>query len=64
MLAVWGDTTDGFEMHDPLAAYFVIEHGSVDGRDLNAEWVTKRRSFMIERTGEFTKGMCVVDRRM
>jgi len=64
VLAAWGDTTDMFEMHDPLAAYFVIEHGDLDGMNLKPGWTTAKRSFMIERTGEFTKGMCVVDRRI
>jgi len=53
-----------FEMHDPLAAYFVIDHGDIDGMGLKKGWAARKRLFKIERTGEFTKGMCVVDRRI
>ena len=48
---------DDFEMHDPLAAWLVIH-----GREEKG-WKIKKRQFIIERRGEHTKGMCVVDRR-
>lgn len=55
---------DAMEMHDPVATWFAISnclHPDVfqpaDG------WVLKKRDFRIERVGEITRGMCVVDRR-
>lgn len=50
--------TDDFEMHDPLAAWYVIR--SALGEE---GWKTIKRKFVIETVGEYTKGMCVVDRR-
>ncbi|KAF8321440.1 putative hydrolase [Cantharellus anzutake] len=63
VLTAWGYTGDLFGMHDPLAAFFVIDHAEIRGLDLKVGWATKKREFIIERTGELTKGMCVVDRR-
>lgn len=57
---------DVFEMHDPLAAWFVIRHASagIEGENgLKGDWETTKRRFVIERQGEWTKGMCIVDRR-
>jgi inosine-uridine nucleoside N-ribohydrolase len=51
------------EMHDPVAVWYAIAHADVPA-DKNAdEWVIKPRQFKVERTGELTRGMCVVDRR-
>ncbi|KAG9016072.1 hypothetical protein FRB93_011546 [Tulasnella sp. JGI-2019a] len=51
---------DEFEMHDPLAAWYVIK---TCGEAPESGWVTMKRKFVVEKTGEYTKGMCVVDRR-
>ncbi|RSH81396.1 hypothetical protein EHS25_006928 [Saitozyma podzolica] len=55
---------DAMEMHDPVAVWFAIAHAgatklssSVDG------WGLQKREFRVERVGEITRGMCVVDRR-
>jgi hypothetical protein len=63
---------DAMEMHDPVAVWYAIEHAAhhdkhgkhgarlptvVDG------WSTKDRDFAVERRGEVTRGMCVIDRR-
>jgi hypothetical protein len=81
ILASLGLTGDVLEMHDPVAAYFVIDHarssselgleGTNGGSDsderpcraLRPGWETTIRRFVIERQGEWTKGMCVIDRR-
>ena len=65
ILRAFGLMGDVFEMHDPLAAWFVIQHAEagIAGTELRDGWETTRRDFVIERTGEWTKGMCVVDRR-
>lgn len=47
---------DAMEMHDPVAVWYAIS-GSESG------WATQERVFKVERTGEWTRGMCVVDRR-
>lgn len=58
---------DGMEMHDPLAIWYAISNPP--RRDLNGGsgreggWKTQKRVFKVERLGEFTRGMCVVDRR-
>ncbi|KAJ9112666.1 hypothetical protein QFC22_006168 [Naganishia vaughanmartiniae] len=51
---------DEMEMHDPVAVWYAIEN------PIGAEgegWKTVPRVFAVERTGELTRGMCVVDRR-
>ncbi|KAH8993484.1 nucleoside hydrolase [Lactarius akahatsu] len=53
---------DGVELHDIAAVWAAIMHppgleGTAPG------WTVRRRRFEMERTGEFTSGMCVVDRR-
>lgn len=55
-----GYKEDVFEMHDPLAAYYVIDNTITDHAK---RWKTSKRVFLMERTGEWTKGTCVVDRR-
>ncbi|KAG8983037.1 hypothetical protein FRB90_006357, partial [Tulasnella sp. 427] len=54
--------TDDFEMHDPLAAWYAIRSASRSPWKEEG-WRTIKRKFVIETTGEYTKGMCVVDRR-
>lgn len=51
--------SDAMEMHDPLAVWYAIatSGGQADG------WILESRDFAIERVGELTRGMCVVDRR-
>jgi len=51
---------DYFEMIDPLAAWYTIRTSILDPEQ---GWGTVKRKFVVERTGEHTKGMCVVDRR-
>ncbi|KAI9457887.1 nucleoside hydrolase [Russula earlei] len=54
---------DAMELHDIVAVWAAIAHppglpeGSAPG------WTARRRVFRIERIGELTSGMCVVDRR-
>ncbi|KAI0267014.1 nucleoside hydrolase [Gloeopeniophorella convolvens] len=53
---------DAMELHDIAAVWAAIAHppglqGPAPG------WTVRRRRFQIERTGELTRGMCVVDRR-
>jgi len=59
---------DAMELHDPVAVWFVIENPL--GKEsvgqspaLKPGWRATRRQFQVERTGEFTRGMLVVDRR-
>jgi len=54
---------DELRMHDPLTAWFTIQHAKTDHLRVEDGWGVMRRVFMIERKGEWTKGMCVVDRR-
>ncbi|KAG8982166.1 hypothetical protein FRC05_000308 [Tulasnella sp. 425] len=54
--------TDDFEMHDPLAAWYVIRSASAAAAKEEG-WQAIKRKFVIETIGEYTKGMCVVDRR-
>ncbi|KAG9104807.1 hypothetical protein FRC06_009277 [Ceratobasidium sp. 370] len=55
---------DRFQMHDPAAVWMALAHAEVP-RDapLLPGWGTVKRDFVIECIGEYTKGMCVVDRR-
>jgi len=53
---------DAMELHDIAAVWAAIAHpprleGPAPG------WSFRRRKFLMERTGELTSGMCVVDRR-
>ncbi|KAH9032452.1 nucleoside hydrolase [Lactarius pseudohatsudake] len=53
---------DGMKLHDIAAVWAAITHppgleGAAPG------WTVRRRRFEMERTGERTRGMCVVDRR-
>ncbi|WVQ82058.1 hypothetical protein IAT38_004186 [Cryptococcus sp. DSM 104549] len=55
---------DSMEMHDPVAVWYAIAHASGKrGSPPAAGWELRQRDFQIERVGEFTRGMCVVDRR-
>ncbi|KAH7090866.1 nucleoside hydrolase [Auriculariales sp. MPI-PUGE-AT-0066] len=54
---------DVMEMHDPLAAYVVLAHVAVTGPQLLDGWVVERRTILVERVGEHTRGMFVTDRR-
>lgn len=59
-----GYHVDEFEMHDPLAAYYVVDKAMDHERNNTEErWKLRRRAFLMERVGEWTKGSCVVDRR-
>ena len=48
------------EMHDPMVVWFAICLG---GNPTADGFETRKRMFEVERTGEWTRGMCVVDRR-
>jgi inosine-uridine nucleoside N-ribohydrolase len=60
---------DAMEMHDPVAVWYAVAQASLNSASRNEEpilapgWVLQQRDFQIERTGELTRGMCVVDRR-
>lgn len=57
-------------MHDPVAVWYAISQAAAIASTpsgstptLAAGWELKPRDFKIERVGEYTRGMCVVDRR-
>ncbi|CAD6577837.1 MAG: hypothetical protein CYPHOPRED_000385 [Cyphobasidiales sp. Tagirdzhanova-0007] len=64
------------ELHDPLAVYLAMHYtpspsasGSTTSSagpnlvQLTDEWHVEKREFVVEDTGKYTLGMCVVDRR-
>lgn len=54
---------DAMEMHDPLSMWYAVENAGRPNGDLAPGWAVTPREFTIERNGERTRGMCVVDRR-
>jgi inosine-uridine nucleoside N-ribohydrolase len=56
-------SADAMEMHDPLATWYAIAHASLPLGQTADGWAVEQREFKVERTGEYTRGMCVVDRR-
>lgn len=54
---------DSMEMHDPVAVWYAVMHAVLKPGELAEGWEVKKREFQIERIGELTRGMCVVDRR-
>ncbi|THH15642.1 hypothetical protein EW146_g4868 [Bondarzewia mesenterica] len=61
---------DAMELHDVAAMWCAILNPPVkdasdetDDLGLAPGWTVERRKFAMERTGEVTRGMCVVDRR-
>jgi len=54
---------DAMEMHDPVAVWYALAHAGLKPLDLASGWELQPREFKVERTGELTRGMCVVDRR-
>ena len=54
---------DAMEMHDPVAIWYAIANAGRSPLDPAPKWVLQPREFKIERKGEYTRGMCVVDRR-
>ncbi|KAK2467831.1 hypothetical protein APHAL10511_000126 [Amanita phalloides] len=52
---------DGMELHDIVAVWCAIENPP--NTSLNDGWVVAKRKFDIERMGELTRGMLVIDRR-
>jgi inosine-uridine nucleoside N-ribohydrolase len=55
---------DAMEMHDPVAVWYAIAHGGSARLSQTVEkWGLRQRVFKVERVGELTRGMCVVDRR-
>lgn len=57
-----GYYSDEFAMHDPLAGYYVIDK-AMDRGNNSERWELRRRTFLMERMGEWAKGSCIVDRR-
>ncbi|GJJ06362.1 hypothetical protein Clacol_000553 [Clathrus columnatus] len=63
---------DGMELHDPVAMWCAIANPQIlehdyngnSGDDLKPKWNKRKRAFQVERYGEYTRGMLVVDRRM
>ncbi|OSD06841.1 nucleoside hydrolase [Trametes coccinea BRFM310] len=60
---------DAMELHDIAAVWCAIENPPIKDEHEDAlptlqhGWKVVKRKFDIERTGELTRGMCVVDRR-
>lgn len=66
---------DAMEMHDPMAVWYVIATVGTDPRvrvggqktgksaGWPEGWEGVKRVFAVERKGELSRGMCVVDRR-
>ncbi|KAL7423465.1 hypothetical protein Q5752_001045 [Cryptotrichosporon argae] len=55
---------DAMEMHDPVAVWYAIALAGAAGPvPVPDGWRVQPRAFQVERTGEWTRGMCVVDRR-
>lgn len=54
---------DAMEMHDPLAVWYAMAHAGLGVGELADGWGAQKRDFIVERKGEHTRGMCVVDRR-
>lgn len=54
---------DAMEMHDPVAIWYAIAHAHTAAGSTAEGWECKTRTFKVERTGELTRGMCVIDRR-
>ncbi|KAF8629242.1 hypothetical protein AX17_005821 [Amanita inopinata Kibby_2008] len=53
---------DAMELHDIVAVWCAIENPP--SMQLNNGWQASERKFDVERAGELTRGMVVVDRRM
>jgi inosine-uridine nucleoside N-ribohydrolase len=54
---------DAMEMHDPVAVWYAIAHAHLPAGQNEDGWKVRARQFKVERTGELTRGMCVIDRR-
>lgn len=57
---------DAMEMHDPVAVWYAVENAalpSIGVAQPKDGFVLRQRDFQVERSGELTRGMCVVDRR-
>ncbi|KIY65844.1 nucleoside hydrolase [Cylindrobasidium torrendii FP15055 ss-10] len=56
---------DAMELHDIVAVWCALANPprGDDKAVLSAGWTAKKRKFQVERTGELTRGMLVVDRR-
>lgn len=52
-------------MHDPVAVWYAISQAAAGSSkaQIPPGWAVRKREFNIERKGEYTRGMCVVDRR-
>lgn len=49
-------------LHDPLCVWYALK--AADEDDISSTWiVTSGEDIRVETTGQWTKGMCVVDRR-
>lgn len=54
---------DAMEMHDPMAVWYVLATAGRATGDWPEGWEGVERVFGVERKGEMTRGMCVIDRR-
>ena len=54
---------DAMEMHDPVAVWYALSNVERPAGQPGSEWRLRPRDFRVERIGELTRGMCVVDRR-
>ncbi|WVR07374.1 hypothetical protein IAU60_004415 [Kwoniella sp. DSM 27419] len=54
---------DSMEMHDPVAVWYALAQAQQGSGTPPDGWQVVQRDFKIERVGELTRGMCVVDRR-
>ncbi|WVW85819.1 hypothetical protein I302_107857 [Kwoniella bestiolae CBS 10118] len=55
---------DSMEMHDPVAVWYALAHAMQKRNSPPLDgWKLTQRDFKIERIGELTRGMCVIDRR-
>ncbi|KAK7472934.1 hypothetical protein VKT23_001039 [Stygiomarasmius scandens] len=53
---------DAMELHDIVAVWFAVSNPSQEDA-LSSGWKVSKRIFDVERTGELTRGMLVIDRR-
>ncbi|KAF8497657.1 Inosine/uridine-preferring nucleoside hydrolase domain-containing protein [Gautieria morchelliformis] len=64
-----GFGVDAVQLHDPITVWCAICNPPVQDEamyspPLHNGWVICRRTFQVERTGEMTRGMLVIDRRV
>ena len=50
-------------LHDPMCVYYVLTRNEADGDGSDGWQFWKGRDIRVEAAGQWTRGMCVVDRR-